>query len=490
MAEEKKDPAPRPSLLLALVPVVFLIGALSFTVVVYKLPPHLALIAGTAVAVLVNWKLGIGWKENLDGIVASISMALPACLILMVVGILIGTWILAGVVPTLIVYGLELLTPKLFLPAACVICSIVSLATGSSWSTAGTVGVALIGVGSSLGIPTPMTAGAIISGSYFGDKLSPLSDTTNLAPAVAGSQLFEHVRHMLYTTIPSLVIALIIYTVMGFHLGGGSVSASRVEQVMATLQHHHYIHVVLLVPAVAVIAMVAGKVPALPALLLGCLLGGLFAIVFQEATLGQVLASAQKGFVSKTNVKEVDVLLSRGGLDSMLGTVALILCALSFGGAMECGRLLDRLAEAVLMLVRGTGTLVTATLLSCMGMNILAGEQYMSIVVPGRMYRPAYLRMGLHPKNLSRALEDAGTLTSALVPWNSCGAYMFATLGVSPLAYLPYAFLNLLNPFVSAFYGFTGLTMEKLPAKGDSDKEDVIQRDDDSTSSSAEEKED
>ena len=459
------DRVPPPSevpLHLALIPVVFLIAALSLSVLVWKLPPHLALIAATAVAFLCSSRLGITWTQSLDGMVKAIGMALPACLILLVVGILIGTWILAGVVPTLIVYGLKILTPKLFLPATCLVCAVVSLSTGSSWSTAGTVGVALVGVGAGLGISPAMTAGAIISGSYFGDKLSPLSDTTNLAPAVAGSQLFDHIRHMLYTTLPSLAIAVIIYSVMGFWFKTGGANAEKVELVVRTVEKNFYVGIVLLVPAVAVIAMVAAKVPALPALFIGCVLGGAFAMSYQDASLGEVLKVAQEGFKPATKVAAVNELLKRGGLESMLKTVALVIAALAFGGAMERGGLLQRLAAAILSLVRGVGSLVAATLLSCIGMNVLAGEQYMSIVIPGRMYQPAYKKRGLHPKNLSRALEDAGTLTSPLVPWNSCGAYMAVTLGVSPLAYLPYAFLNLLNPLVSAFYGFTGITMHKL----------------------------
>jgi NhaC family Na+:H+ antiporter len=451
----------RVPLWLALIPVIVLVGSLAVTVMVYEMKmAHQALIVSTAVAVLVSHFLGVSWQQSLEGMIRAIGMALPACLILMIVGVLIGTWILAGVVPTLIVYGLDLLAPQFFLAATCVVCAVISLATGSSWSTAGTVGVALIGVGAGLQIPAPMTAGAIISGAYFGDKLSPLSDTTNLAPAVAGTELFVHIKHMLYTTVPSLTLALVAYLVLGLFLDTGSVSATRVARVVDTLQTHHFIHPVMLFPPLAVIAMVVGRVPALPALFIGCVLGGVFAWGFGGHGLEAILDAAQTGYVSKTGMKEVDALLSRGGLEKMMNTVALILCALSFGGAMETGGLLQRLSRAVLSVVRGTGSLVLATLFSCLGMNVLGGEQYMAIVIPGRMYRPAFTKMGLHPKNLSRCLEDAGTLTSSLVPWNSCGAYMYATLGVSPLLYLPYAFLNLLNPAISAFYGFTGITME------------------------------
>jgi len=448
---------------LALIPVLFLVASLGVTVVFYKMSmPHQALVCSTAVAVITARIRGVKWSDSLDGMIGSVTMALPACLILMVVGILIGTWILAGVVPSLIVYGLKLMSPRFFLAATCVVCSVISLATGSSWSTAGTVGVALMGVGGGLGIPPAMTAGAIISGAYFGDKLSPLSDTTNLAPAVSGTDLFTHIKHMLYTTIPSFVIAVSLYLGIGLFLKVGHTGAEDVKVVIEVLSEHHMIHPVMLLAPAAVIGMVVLKTPALPALFIGSLIGAVFAWVFQDKGLKEILAVAQGGFVSKTGVSAVDGLLNRGGLESMMNTVALIICALSFGGVMERGGMLQRISIAVLSLVKGVGSLVAATLLSCIGMNVLGGEQYMAIVIPGRMYRPAFKKMGLHSKNLSRCLEDGGTVTSALVPWNSGGAYMFATLGISPIFYLPYAFLNILTPMMSLFYGVTGLTMERI----------------------------
>ena len=449
----------------ALVPVLFLIASLGSTVILYHAPPHQALIASTALVVALAKYLGIPWKQSLEGISNAIEMALPAVLILMMVGILVGLWILGGIVPTLVVYGLEILTPKLFLPAACLSSAVVSLATGSSWSTAGTVGVALMGIGSGLGMPPAMTAGAVISGAYFGDKMSPLSDTTNLAPAVAGTDLFTHVRHMVYTTGPALILALIGYTVLGLMEGSRAAEPSSVGPMLETIHKTFWIHPVLLLAPAAVIAMVILKVPALPALFGGAVLGALFAATTQGANMGTILAAAQSGYHSATSVPAVDKLFSRGGLVPMLETVGLILCALAFGGSMERSGLLGRLTEAVLRLVRGRGSLVGATLASCIGMNIVAGDQYMAIVIPGRMYRPAFRRFGLAPKNLSRCLEDAGTLTSSLVPWNSGGAFMSATLGVATVSYLPFAFLNLLNPVISLIYGITGITMTPLSAQ-------------------------
>ncbi len=445
----------------ALVPVLFLIAALSFTIVVLKQSPHIPLIGASALAATIAVAQGHKWRDIQQGMVLGITLAMDAILILMVVGTLIGTWLLGGIVPTMIYYGLQLLSPSIFLAATLVICSVVSLGTGSSWSTAGTVGVALVGVGQGLGVPLPMVAGAIISGSYFGDKMSPLSDTTNLAPAVAGTDVFSHVRHMVYTTAPSYALALVLYGLIGLRFAGGTLDAENVRTILATLKSAFLIHPLLLLPPCLVIVMVVKRVPPLPALLAGTAMGGICALVAQSASLSAVVSAAHRGYTSATGVAAVDELLSRGGLVSMMETVALIICALSFGGIMEKTGMLATIAEALLHRVRRTGSLVVTTLLSCIGMNAIASDQYLAIVIPGRMYKEAFQRMGLHPKNLSRCLEDSGTLSSPLVPWNSCGAFMHATLGVSPLAYLPFAFLNLSNPLVSALYGFTGITMTK-----------------------------
>jgi len=430
------------------------------------IPVQIPLVGATAVAALLAWRLGWRWREIERSFLDGIRLSLGAVLILLAVGMLIGTWIAGGVVPLLIVYGLKLLAPDLFLVAACLICAVVSLATGSSWTTAGTVGVALIGIGTGLGVPLPMVAGAIISGAYFGDKMSPLSDTTNLAPGVAGVELFEHVRHMALTTGPSLLIALLLYLVLGLNFGGDEVEVGAVSVIVSGLENRFELTPWLLAPPVLVVAMVLLRVPALPALLLGVGLGGVLASALQGVPLAAVLGIAYDGFVSETGIKAVDDLLTRGGMASMYGTIGIILCAMCFGGIMERSGMLGCIAAAVLRLVRGTGGLVTATLATCLGTNVVAPDQYLSLVVPGRMYREAYRKAGLHPKNLSRCLEDAGTLTSPLIPWNSCGAYMFATLGVFPFAYLPFAFLNLINPLVSLLYGWTGWTMTRAVDEG------------------------
>jgi Na+:H+ antiporter, NhaC family len=450
------------TLLQSIIPVLIMILSLGINVLLFDGSPHIPLIGGAVVAAIMGLYLGYSWKELEQGLVKGITIALQACLILMIVGMLIGTWIASGIVPVMIHYGLQLLSPTYFLLATCLICSLVSLSTGSSWSTAGTVGIALIGVGNGLGIPAHITAGAIISGAYFGDKMSPLSDTTNLAPAVAGTDTFTHIRHMVYTTVPSLIIALILYTVIGFRYSQDNLQLETIRLILTTIESHFVVTPFLLIPPALVIAMVIFRIPALPALLGGAFLGGLLAVFVQNVPLKEILDIAQNGFVADTGVIAVDDLLSRGGMESMLSTVALVMCALSFGGVMERTGMLSVLAGTILKFAKSRGQLVTSTIATTMTMNVIAPDQYLSIVVPGRMYREAFERKGLAAKNLSRCLEDGGTITSPLIPWNTCGAYMWVTLGVYPFAYLPFAFMNLINPLVSIFYGFTGLTMHKI----------------------------
>jgi Na+:H+ antiporter, NhaC family len=456
----------RPAMLWeALIPVIALIIMIRVSLVDLDGTAHIPLLLSAALAALVGRCIGHRWHDIEQGILGGIVVGLKAILILLVIGTLIGTWIASGIVPILIYYGLTLLSPSLFLVAACGICSIVSIATGSSWTTAGTVGIALMGVGQGLDVPPPMIAGAIVSGAYFGDKMSPLSDTTNLAPAVAGSELFEHIRYMLLTTLPSLTLALVLYAILGWTGGSATPDTNKVNLIRQALEIHFNLNPILFLPPLLVILMVMLRLPALPALFAGALLGAILAGLIQDASLQSIVAAAQAGYVGNTGVEAVDSLLSRGGLDNMLPTVSLILAALTFGGAMERTGLLTALAAAILRFAHGTGRLVTATVVTCLGMNVLAPDQYLSIIVSGRMYREAYQKQGLHPKVLSRTLEDSGTLTSPLVPWNTCGAFMSTTLGVGALAYLPYAFLNLLNPIVAIVIAFAGWNIATLPGR-------------------------
>jgi NhaC family Na+:H+ antiporter len=470
---------PNPSLGISLVPVVALIGTLSYTIIVLEGSGHIPLILGTLVAaVIAGFSLKMPWADIQTGMTKGIVAALPAILILMVVGLLIGIWIASGVVPVMIYYGLKILAPGYFLVATVLICALISLATGSSWSTAATVGLAMMGVGQALGMPPGMTAGAVISGAYFGDKMSPLSDTTNLAPAVAGTDLFTHIRHMVYTTVPALIVAVVIFAIIGLvRPSSGSVETGDYLIMLTTLSESFNLTPWLLIAPASVLFLVWKKTPALPALVVGVLVGVLLLLIFQREAGGSwaahirgMVEALYTGYVSETGVPSVDELLSRGGLSYMMDTIALIMCALAFGGIMEVSGMLERLAAATLTLAKSTGSLITVTIFSALGMNILASDQYMAIIIPGRMYRTAFIKRNLHPKNLSRALEDSATLTSPLIPWNTCGAYMSGVLGVSAFTYLPFAFLNLASPLISIFYGFSGITIQTI----DDDPETLV----------------
>ena len=471
-----------PSLAISLVPVAVLVVLLASSVALFGDgssggPNQIALILAAGTAIIIGVAHGYPWKVLQEGIVHGISLSLGAVIILLTVGSLIGSWILAGVVPTMIYYGLSLLSPAIFFPSAAIICALVSISTGSSWTTAGTVGVALIGIAVAQDLNPGLAAGAVISGAYFGDKMSPLSDTTNLAPAMAGTELFTHIRHMVWTTTPSITIAVILFAVIGWNSAAPQDTAA-VAEIQGALGSSFRIGVHLLLPVALVIGLVVKRMPAFPALLIGALVGCVFAAAFQPQAVLTYAASPDlpawaglikgtwmslfDGFVLESGNAALDELLSRGGMSSMLTTVWLILAAMMFGAVMETTGMLGRIAASILSLVRGTGSLIAATLLTSFGMNVIASDQYIAIVLPGRMFRAEFQRRGLHPKNLSRALEDAGTMTSALVPWNTCGAFMAGTLGVATFAYAPYAFFNLINPVISMIYGFTGFTIEKV----------------------------
>ncbi len=469
-------PAPKePALWQALIPVVILILLLYHNVSLFGSGSldgsnQIALLLSAALAGSIAVYLGVSWQDLSKSMVKSISSAMSSILILLLIGSLAGTWLISGVVPAMIYYGLQILNPTIFLVAACIVCALVSLATGSSWSTVATVGIALLGIGQALGLREGLIGGAIISGAYFGDKMSPLSDTTNLAPAMAGTDLFTHIRYMAYTTVPSVSIALIIYLIMGFYQNQEGLV--DVEGVLRAIDSNFNINGWLFLVPVAVIGMIIKRVPALPALLLGTLLGGLFALIFQPHILHLVsgiqenawqsaymgILQAMYGEVSiTTDHPVVSELLSTGGMSGMLNTVWLILCAMVFGGAMEAGGMLKRIAREVIKMARSTGSLIASTVFTCGFFNVTASDQYMAIVVPGRMYADTYRERGLKPENLSRTLEDSGTVTSVLVPWNTCGATQASVLGVATLAYAPFAFFNIISPFMTLLYGYLGI---------------------------------
>jgi NhaC family Na+:H+ antiporter len=452
----------------ALVPVLALVGFLCLVIVVLpRLDPdysgtgHFPLACAATIGALVARMHGWRWDDLEEGIIEAIRMSMRAILILLVIGMLMGTWLASGIVPALIHWGLMLLTPAYFLPTACAVCSAVSLVSGSSWSTAGTVGLAMIGIGNAMGIDPAMTAGAVVSGAYFGDKLSPMSDTTNLAPAMAGTDLFTHIRHQVLTTGPAWVLAMVGYAWLSSGVSK-SADADSVAAIQSTIEAAFHPGVLHALAPLVVVALVLRRVPALPTLLFGVLLGAIVAWVVEGASVPAVLSSAMSGYKAATGDPVVDELLSRGGMSSMGDTVTLVLCAMSFGGVMEHTGMLQTLAERLLRVAKTAGTLVVTTVLTSIGINVIAADQYIAIVVPGRMYAGAYRRMGLHPKNLSRAIEDGGTITSPLVPWNTCGAFMAGTLMVPTGAYFAYAFLNLLNPVISILYGLLGWSIAPL----------------------------
>ena len=491
MPGPRRGPAPvstrearEPTLLQALIPLVLLVALLALGVYLFGEDAsyganQVSLMLCAGAAAIVGVRNGLHWADLQHALVRGISLAIVPIFILLAVGGLIGTWILSGTVPMLIVYGLELLHPSYFYPAACLICAIVALAIGSSWTVAGTLGVALIGVAQGLDMSLPITAGAVISGAYFGDKISPLSDTTNIAPAAAGSELFAHIRHMTWTTVPSLAIALLLFTVIGLgsSASGGGDAFGDLPEVLAS---HFDLGWYLLIPMVVVFVLAMVGFPAYPSILIGALLGALFAVVFQpdivvaladKAELSRPMALAagswsalSDGYRASTGNAAVDDLLTRGGMVSMLNTVWLIICAMGFGAMMEATGLLERMIRSVFKAAKSTGSLIAATIGTAATANVVAADQYMSIVLTGRLYEPEYRRRGLAPVNLSRALEDGGTITSPLVPWNTCGAYMAATLGVATFDYLPFAFFNLVNPLLSVVLAYLGFKVLRLPA--------------------------
>ena len=413
---------------------------------------------------------------------------MQACLILYTVGPLVGTWIVSGVVPSMIYYGLSILSPSIFLLATLIICTIVALATGTSWGTAGTVGIALMGIAIGLGIPAPLTAGIIISGGYCGDKMSPLSDTTNLAPAVAGTDLFQHIRAMCWTTIPTYIIVAVITLVLGFGYAGGELDTGKIAAMQALMDAEFWISPIAFIAPAVVIALSAMGKPALPSLYAGIFVAAGFA-AFQGIGIGEILNIMQYGYVPTISAdiagagedaaalakvladnaitiepkialeaaNDIVKLMERGGLQSMNWTISLIICAFTFGSTMEVCGFLKVMLEAIMKPIKSVGGMVTATLISCFVCDLFLGDQYLSIAMPGRMFKSAFDEKGLHPRMLSRTLEDAGTLVSVLIPWNTCGAYHSGVLGVSTFAYAPYAFLNYLNPIIASAMTFMGI---------------------------------
>jgi len=464
----------------ALIPVVALVAMLGYNVYIFgdealSGSNQFILLLGAAVAAIVGFFNKVTFQKMLDEVAENIKSTAGAILILLMVGSLAGTWLISGIIPSMIYYGLQILSPAIFLPATLIICSLISIATRSSWTTSATVGIALIGIGGTLGFPLGMVAGAVISGAYFGDKLSPMSDTTNLAPAMAGTDLFTHIRYMTLTTIPTYIVSLILFIILGLTVETSGVADS--SALLADIQKSFHITPWLFLVPVIVIGLIIKKTEPLIALLIGTLLAGIFAIIFQPEIVlmlsgGKTLnfANAYKGILKAITVESVIPtenenladLFKSGGMQKMLTTIWLILCAMVFGGIMDAIGALSRISQTLLSLAKSTFGLFASTVGSCLALNITASDQYLAIVVPGKMFKKAYEEKGLAPENLSRTLEDSGTVTSVLIPWNTCGAYQSGTLGVETLDYLPYAFFNLLSPIMTLIFAAFNIKIKQL----------------------------
>ena len=407
-----------------------------------------------------------------DKIKSNVKDTSQAIYILILIGGLAGTWLVSGIVPAMIYYGLDLINVSFFLPTATIISALVSLSTGSSWSTTATVGIALMGIGQAIGIPSPVIAGAIISGAYFGDKLSPLSDTTNLAPAMAGTDLFTHIRYMLYTTVPSMIISLILFTILGLGYKDGALDPAQVNEIQNLISHSYNINPWLFAVPLGVIILISRKVDALVAIAMGIIGALIAAFIFQQPLLRSlgtgdfpIYEVAMRSVYGSINIPTehpiLMELLNSSGMSGMMGTVWLVLSAMAFGGAMEAVGFLSVITSAIVGLARNSASLITSTLVACGILNVTASDQYLAIVIPGRMFKDVYAKRGLAPENLSRTLEDSGTVTSVLIPWNTCGAYQSSVLGVATGDYFMFAFFNLLSPIMTLIYAWFGIKIRK-----------------------------
>lgn len=467
----------------ALTPVVILVAMLAYNVFVYGDDAlggsnQFILLLGGAVAAVVGFFNKVTYKKMIEEVANNLKSTTGAILILLFVGALAGTWLISGVIPTMIFYGLKLLNPTIFLPATVVICALISIATGSSWTTSATVGIALIGIGGALGIPLGMVAGAVLSGAYFGDKMSPLSDTTNLAPAMAGTDLFTHIRYMTYTTIPTITVTLIIFIILGFTFDTNG--STDTEAILLSIKEAFNINAWLFLVPVAVIVLIIRKTQPLIALLIGTLLGGVFALIFQPDIVLRISGAEQLDFRSayqgimnaitvdtaiETSNVDLNDLFSSGGMYGMLGTIWLIICAMVFGGVMDAIGALSTISAALLKMANSVFGLFASTVSTCLVLNVTASDQYLAIVVPGKMFSKAFEEKNLAPENLSRTLEDSGTVTSVLIPWNTCGAYQSRVLGVSVEDYFIYAIFNWLSPIMTLIFAGFNIKIKQLVAK-------------------------
>ena len=462
-----KNNIKKPSLTASLIPIISMILLLAIGYGKFKLKTEPILIITAFIAGIIAWKHGLTWKEMQESIVEKIAKALPATLILWSVGFLIGSWMFCGTVPMIIYYGVQIINPKFLLVTAFIITAIISTVTGTSWGSAGTVGVAIMGIAGGLGVSLPATAGAVVAGAYFGDKLSPLSDTTNLAPIAAGSELYEHIQHMLYTTVPAMIVSIVVYTFIGLKASGNIATPENVKILMDQLSGMFNWNPVLLLPVILIIAGSVKKWPTIPTMLGTSLFSVLLGVVVQKFSLANGFASLVSGFnVSMTSFEgeaiwEVTRLINRGGVVSVTGTTVLIFCAMGFAGIMSRSGMLEVVLHAIMSKVKTTAGIILSTIASCFTVAFITGSSYLSIIIPGELFKDAYKERGLHAKNLSRTLEDSGTVLVPLIPWSAAGAYMATTLGVPTLEYLPWAILNYMGIIFAIILAFTGIGIAK-----------------------------
>lgn len=457
-----KDKQKTPSLMLSLLPLLVTGVALGLSVFVYDVEPHVAILLGAITAGVVAYSQGFSWETIQEGFKESIYRVIPALIILIIIGMIIGVWISSGIVPAMIYYGFNIMQPSWFLPAVLMLCAFISIVTGSSWTTVGTVGVASIGIGHGLGVPEAAVAGAVVSGAFFGDKLSPLSDTTNLTPAVLGVDLYDHIKHMLYTTLPVFGISLVLYWILGLYLVDTDAATGIGSQTYQEyIRDNFKFSPLLVIPPIAIILMIFLKVPAIPSLTIGVLLGGMLQLIVQGHNLGEVFNTLYGGYSISTDWKEMDDVLSQGGMSSMYSVVNLGVISLALGGIMHKCRMLSVIVRSLGGLVKRQGDLIVTTLSTSIFINIFGANQYLAVIIPAQMYEDAYQAKNLHLKNLSRALESGGTLTAPLIPWNTSGFFIMSVLGVNAVAYAPYALLCWMTVILVVIFGYANITMTK-----------------------------
>ena len=462
----------KPTLFEAVLPIIIMLLFLSIGFGILKLRPEPLLILSSVFAALITLKLGYSWQEMMDGIQEKISLAMPSILILISIGILIGTWMIAGTIPMLIYYGVQMINPKYILVISFIVAAIIAVVTGTSWGAVGTVGVALIGIAPGLEANISATAGAIVAGAFFGDKLSPLSDTTILAPIAAGSELYDHIKHMLWTTIPATILSLIVYFIVGLNVESKTIESPLAQNMVIELEQMFNWNILLLIPPIIILYGTIRKYPTLPVIIISSITAGIIAMIFQKSTIQDVFLSTVSGFnvdmVTKIQVTENDImpevlrLVNQGGMEAMTSVVLIAFAAFVFAGIITTSGSLEVIIEALLKVVKRTGDLILATVLSCMTMALVTGNSYLSIIVPGEMYKDTYKMKKLAPKNLSRTLEDSGTVIVPLIPWSSAGVFMAATLGVPTLSYAPWAILCYTGFIFAIILGYTGIGITQL----------------------------